>query len=621
MSDYPQEDPAAVLQGAGIQVRRSGSQYIGTCPFCGKKDHFYCSAGEGLWDCKVCGKIGNLYQLKKELGLLALRPAAYTAPAIPDEPPPDPIENSRIQAGVKRLLADAKVMGYLLEERGLGKNVIRGMSIILEEWKGARWIGFPWRVGELWQGIKYRIFPPDDREGLPRFRRLKGYKSVLYNGDVLDFKKDGNPIKSVILASGETDAVSLMSMGYRSVVASTTGENSLPKHHIEWLQTVETVYVLFDNDKTGREAAEKVSKKIGLNIAKVVRLPDGINDANDLLVKHGAKAKGEMDALIKKSTKVDVPTIRHVVDLLDDLKSGFFGSDDPIEPHTPWEAVNERMARFNGLVVLSAPQNVGKTTFGLQVCDFWAEQRKPALFYCLEMSADELVAKVIMSRYHLDIHELKANEGGVLERFSNDYQDRPFYLGYAPKFKDVAAVLDLMQEAIHRFDLKILFFDNVHIMGRGEKARHIIGELSIGLKNLAMENNITVVAIAQPRKIELGKIMNRWDVKESVDLLSDADNMILLHRQQITSTKDTDLYDREEGSEKPLLSPYTLVRIEKTRFGSQKDAILYLEGKHHRFRELFHGEQVEYKGKRGAWRQASGWSGDDEDVPAWVTED
>jgi 5S rRNA maturation endonuclease (ribonuclease M5) len=618
MSDYPKEDPGAVLQAAGIQVRRSGGQYIGACPFCQKKDHFYCNAAEGLWDCKACGKAGNLYQLKQELGMLSLRPA-YTAPPVEPEPEPEPIENSRIQGGVKRLLADADVCEYLLQQRGFGEPVIKGMSLILEEWKGARWIGFPWRVGKEWRGIKYRIFPPDLREGLHRFRRLKGYKSVLYNGDVLDFQKEGQPLRSVILASGETDAISLMTMGYRSVVASTTGENSMPIGHMEQLRKMETVYVLFDSDKTGREAAEKVSKKIGIDIAKVVRLPDDVKDANEFLVKHGKQAKAKMDGLIKGSAKAEIPTIKHVTDLIEDLKAGFFGSSEPIEAHTPWAVVNDRMARFNGLVVLSAPQNVGKTTFGLQICDFWAEQNKPALFYCLEMGADELVAKVIMARYQKDIHQLKANDGGVIERFGEDYAERPFYLGYAPKFKDVSAVLDLMQEAIHRFDLKILFFDNVHVLGRGEKARYIIGELSIGLKNLAMENNITVVAIAQPRKIELGKIMNRWDVKESVDLLSDADNMIILHRQQVTSPKDTELYDREDH-EKPLLSPYTLVRIEKTRFGSQKDAILYLEGAQHRFRELYQGEQVEYKGKRGAWRQAKGWSDGDDDAPAWVTE-
>jgi hypothetical protein len=93
--------------------------------------------------------------------------------------------------------------------------------------------------------------------------------------------------------------------------------------------------------------------------------------------------------------------------------------------------------------------------------------------------------------------------------------------------------------------------------------------------------------------------MDRNDIKESIDLFSDADNMIILHRQKIAATKDRDVFEEES---KAVLSPYTLVRIEKTRFGKSQDCILYLDGEHHRFRELYDGEQVEYRGKRGTWK-------------------
>lgn len=38
---------------------RSGSQWRGDCPFCGKEKHLYADALTGKWDCKVCGESGN----------------------------------------------------------------------------------------------------------------------------------------------------------------------------------------------------------------------------------------------------------------------------------------------------------------------------------------------------------------------------------------------------------------------------------------------------------------------------------------------------------------------------------------------------------------------------------
>lgn len=594
-----EEDPAQVLAQAGLPIRRSGSQYETDCPFCEKKRHLYMNPESGLWDCKRCGEKGNLYQFKEKLGLFGAPPVHVTAPKIEEEPPPPPIETSRIVAGMKRLLADAEAMRYLRDERGFDEKVVRAMGLILETWKDARWIGFPWRQGQEWKGIKFRILPKDAREDLTRFRRLKGYPSILYNVDVLEYRKDGKRLKSIILASGETDALALLSMGYRSVVATTVGETSFKKEWIGELQAFDSVFIVFDSDPVGREAAEKLARKIGVDRARVVRIPTEIKDANEFLKRYGAEAKKEFDLLLRSARKVEVPTIHHIVDLVDKVRGGFFGSDEPIEPYTPWDNVNEQLSRLNGLVVLSAPQNVGKTTFGLNICDHWAARGKPSLFYCLEMTEEELTAKVIMAKYDVTLAELKANTDNVFERFAYDYVYRPFFIGYNALARKVSDVVSVLREAIDRHNLQIVFFDNIHIMARSRDARYIVGELSAELKGLAMQTGATVVAIAQPRKIEIGRIMDRMDVKESVDLLSDADNMIILHRQKIAAAKDTKVFEEETDA---VLSPYTLVRIEKTRFGKSKDCILYLDGEHHRFRELYEGEEVEYRGARGTWK-------------------
>lgn len=46
----------------------AGDQMIGVCPFCFKEGHFYVHRVKGLWDCKRCGKKGNLNGFLEEIG-------------------------------------------------------------------------------------------------------------------------------------------------------------------------------------------------------------------------------------------------------------------------------------------------------------------------------------------------------------------------------------------------------------------------------------------------------------------------------------------------------------------------------------------------------------------------
>lgn len=48
------------------QETRSG-QYICTCPFCGKEQHFYINKKTQMFDCKKCGTFGNIYKLLRFL--------------------------------------------------------------------------------------------------------------------------------------------------------------------------------------------------------------------------------------------------------------------------------------------------------------------------------------------------------------------------------------------------------------------------------------------------------------------------------------------------------------------------------------------------------------------------
>jgi replicative DNA helicase len=117
-----------------------------------------------------------------------------------------------------------------------------------------------------------------------------------------------------------------------------------------------------------------------------------------------------------------------------------------------------------------------------------------------------------------------------------------------------------------------------------------------GFKLLAMELEIPVVLIAQPRKLEPRQVMTPWDLKDSVDIFSDADQIILLHREHTGSLRDAEV-QAAQTDVADNLSPLTLVRLAKARHQASRDALLYFMGHEHRFREVTAGDGAAKEGR------------------------
>jgi len=105
-----------------------------------------------------------------------------------------------------------------------------------------------------------------------------------------------------------------------------------------------------------------------------------------------------------------------------------------------------------------------------------------------------------------------------------------------------------------------------------------------------MEYEIPVLLIAQPRKLAPSQVMTPWDLNESVSIFSDADQIVLLHREFIGATKDSDAVAGAGAGDVDIMSPLTLVRLAKGRHRRERDGFLHFVGEQHRFRELEPGD-------------------------------
>ena len=188
----------------------------------------------------------NLYQLRKRLGLDAgtVQSLGQALKATPQRIPLD-----RVDAIHKALLGDAEAMEYATKTRGWSLDVLKRVKVGLRVDGRGKWLAFPWwRRGEC-VGMKYRILPAHQAAYPQRFDREPGCESVLFNTDALGAHEE------ILLASGESDALSLLTLDFANVVATTTGEGTLPASAIDPLSKKARVLIVYDNDAAGQKGA------------------------------------------------------------------------------------------------------------------------------------------------------------------------------------------------------------------------------------------------------------------------------------------------------------------------------------------------------------------------------
>ena len=102
------------------------------------------------------------------------------------------------------------------------------------------------------------------------------------------FKSKG---KYLTIVEGEFDALAAYEMlGSKwpvlSVRSGAQGAERDVKASLEYLESFDTVIINFDEDKVGRESARRVARLLKPSKAKIMSLPEGFKDANDMLHKH-----------------------------------------------------------------------------------------------------------------------------------------------------------------------------------------------------------------------------------------------------------------------------------------------------------------------------------------------
>jgi replicative DNA helicase len=255
------------------------------------------------------------------------------------------------------------------------------------------------------------------------------------------------------------------------------------------------------------------------------------------------------------------------------VETGFHDLDDKTRGLQPGE-----------LIILAARPSVGKSALALNIAEHVAiDKELPVAFFSLEMSKVELALRLLSSRARFDGQRLR--KGDVpLEKARQIIQEvvpflspKPLYIDDTPSLR----VIDLRAKArrlVNRHGIKLLLVDYLQLMSApGAESRQVeVSTISRGLKALARELNIPVVAVAQLRRESEEHNRPRLsDLRESGALEQDADVVLILHREAARLVPGTKQYQDALGEAELFVAkqrngPTGLVRLtwrrEFTRF-------------------------------------------------------
>lgn len=141
----------------------------------------------------------------------------------------------------------------------------------------------------FWRGLPVDIQGRDidakDKQG--RFRNTSGKNAIPYNADALVAAKTTST--PLFICEGATDTLALAQSGRH--VVGIVGTGGFKREWLPQFAGVD-VYLALDNDDPGRKAATDISRLFvdaGHPAPKVVTLPEGVKDVNELLRRETAK--------------------------------------------------------------------------------------------------------------------------------------------------------------------------------------------------------------------------------------------------------------------------------------------------------------------------------------------
>jgi replicative DNA helicase len=396
---------------------------------------------------------------------------------------------------------------------------------------------------------------------------------------ILELFERREPVDIVTVSETLERSEQLESIGGRAYLSSLTNSTPTAVHAVQYARIVERKAVL-------RNLIGAAGRIAGIGYEDPAEVQEAID-----------RAEAELFAVSQKRlesgfSKLD-SLLHQAYDRLDYLHAHRGEINGVRSGFTDLDALTTGLQKSD-LIVLAARPSVGKTSFALNIAEYAAVREKKSVgVFSLEMSKEQLVLRLLSSVANIDSQRLRS---GFLEELDfariapamNALSEAPIYIDDTPSISTMelrTKARRLQAEA----GLDLVIVDYLQLMRAATTSRDAnrvqeVSEISRGLKALARELSVPVIAVSQlSRQPEMreSKEPRLSDLRESGAIEQDADLVLFLYREK-------DKPGEEQDADGEIIN----LKLAKHRNGPTGDIQLWFKKRQTRF--------VSYAGERYA---------------------
>lgn len=352
---------------------------------------------------------------------------------------------------------------------------------------------------------------------------------TIYNAMLRLYEKH-KPVDLLTLSSALADADDLEMVGGSSYLTELTNAVPTAAHGEHYADIVA--------EKAMRRKLIKASEDI-VNLS----FGDGTTSVQEIL----EEAEKRIFSVSQRTLKQDLVSIEQVLaegfDRLDDLhknKGRLRGV------RTGWRDLDNKTAGLqrSDLIILAARPAMGKTAVALNLAQNVAlREKQPVLFFSLEMSKDQLVDRMLAAESGVDAWNIRTGnlsdeDFEKLGAAMGELSEAPIYIDDTPGMTVMEIRTKARREA-QKNPLGLIIIDYLQLMSGSRGGNDFnrvqeVSEISRGLKLIARELNVPVIALSQlSRSVEnrSPQIPQLADLRESGSIEQDADIVAFIYRE------------------------------------------------------------------------------------------
>ena len=377
------------------------------------------------------------------------------------------------------------------------------------------------------------------------------------------FKEGG---KYLTIVEGECDAMATYELlGSKwAVVSIKRGASSAVtdiKESIEYVESFDNVVICFDKDKAGEDAAKKVATILKPGKAKIVTLPNGYKDPNDML------NKGRHQEFTRAWWDAQVYTPSGIIRVADKQKE-FLNREQKQSVPYPWDGLNKKLLglRAGELVTLTGGTGLGKSSVTRELEHWLIKQTNDnvgviALEEDWKRTVDGILSIEANDKLYIDSIRNGYTENQLTNMFDRVFENDRVFIHAHFGANDIEEIFAKLRYLIVGCDCKWVVVDHLHMlvssMLDGDE-RKAIDSIMHRLRSMVEETGAGIILVSHLRRVE-GNKGHENGITVSLSHLRGSNSIAQLSDCVIA-------LERNQQSDDDLESRTTNLRVLKSRY-------------------------------------------------------